>query len=113
LLTPLPLPGDYNASGTVDAADYTVWRDHLTQSFDLHGENPDALTPGVVDAEDYAFWKSQFGQTFGSGAAASLQSHNRTAQSPTAVPEPATALMLLTALALRLRHRTRVRAFHR
>ena len=25
----ITLPGDYNADGIVDAADYTVWRDNL------------------------------------------------------------------------------------
>ena len=27
------VPGDYNGNGIVDAADYTVWRDHLGQTF--------------------------------------------------------------------------------
>ena len=26
LLTPVPIPGDFNHDGTVDAADYVVWR---------------------------------------------------------------------------------------
>ena len=26
LLTPIPIPGDFNHDGTVDAADYVVWR---------------------------------------------------------------------------------------
>ena len=29
---PQILPGDYNADGHVDAADYTIWRDTLGQS---------------------------------------------------------------------------------
>jgi DNA-binding beta-propeller fold protein YncE len=36
------LPCDYNDDGAVDAADYTVWRDHLGQAFVLAGENPEA-----------------------------------------------------------------------
>ena len=60
--------GDYNDNGIVDAADYTLWRDHLGQTFTLMNENPAAATPGVVDAEDYAFWKSHFGQSLGSGS---------------------------------------------
>ena len=78
------LAGDYNENGIVDAADYTVWRDHQGQNFTLTNENPTAATPGVVDAEDYAFWKSQFGAAAGSGAS-SLAS----------VPEPATLLLIL------------------
>ena len=63
--------GDYNGDGTVDAADYTVWRDHMGQTFSLTNENPAAATPGIVDAEDYAFWKSHFGNSLGSGSGTS------------------------------------------
>ena len=51
-------PGDYNADGVVDAADYTVWREHLGESFTLPNES---ATPGTVTVEDYGIWKSQFG----------------------------------------------------
>ena len=83
-MTPTGLPGDYNGDNTVNAADYTVWRDHLGQTFQLTNENPADANPGVVNQADYAFWKSQFGMTLGSGA-----------QSNTAVPEPASAMILL------------------
>jgi hypothetical protein len=65
------IPGDYNGDGTVDAADYTVFRDHLGANFDLTNENPAATTPGVVDQEDYNFWRSRFGSA-GSGADAPM-----------------------------------------
>ena len=59
--------GDYNGNGIVDAADYTIWRDHLgSTTFTL--PNDGGISPGVVDAADYTFWKSRFGQTSGSGA---------------------------------------------
>jgi len=58
--------GDYNRSGVVDAADYTIWRDHLNQNFQL--DNEGGITPGVVDAADFNFWKSRFGATTGSGS---------------------------------------------
>jgi hypothetical protein len=64
------LAGDYNGNDVVDAADYTVWRNHLGQSFALTNENPLASTPGVVDQEDYNFWKTHFGEILGSGSAA-------------------------------------------
>jgi len=83
------LSGDYNSDGIVDAADYTVWRDHLGQAFDLPGENPDADTPGMVDAEDFMFWKSQFGQSSGSGSVASVNA---------TVPEPTTLVLLMMAV---------------
>ena len=31
----LPVPGDYNGNGKVDAADYNIWRNHLGQTFTL------------------------------------------------------------------------------
>ena len=49
--------GDYNGNGIVDAADYTVWRDHLGQTFALPNEGT-GQTPGTVSIEDYNFWKS-------------------------------------------------------
>jgi len=72
--------GDYNQNGVVDAADYTVWRNHLGATFQLQNEG--GITPGVVDAADYNFWKSRFGMTSGAG---SIQSG--------AVPEPAAWLL--------------------
>ena len=54
--------GDYNNDGIVDAADYTVSRDHLARAT-LPNENPAAATPGLVDQEDYTFWKTHFGNS--------------------------------------------------
>jgi hypothetical protein len=84
--TPTGLPGDYNENGIVDAADYTVWRDHLGQTFDLPNENPDDAMPGLVDVADYEFWVSQFGisQAAGSGNVASAS-----------VPEPSGLFVLV------------------
>jgi hypothetical protein len=84
------LPGDYNGNGVVDAADYTVWRDHLGTNFDLAG-NGDETGPsaGLVDEADYLFWKSHFGQTAGAGSRAIA-----------GVPEPATLAMAVAAAAL-------------
>ena len=80
------LTGDFNRDGTVDAADYTVWRDSLGQSGNLAA---DANEDDIVDAEDYALWKANFGRTElgGGGALAS-------------VPEPSTAVFALLAACL-------------
>jgi hypothetical protein len=68
-LTAVPsLPGDFNNDGTVDAADYVVWR----------------ATDGTQHG--YDDWRSHFGQTAGTGATG--------AASAPAVPEPS-AIMLL------------------
>jgi hypothetical protein len=90
----LGLAGDFNGDGTVDAADYTVWRDHLGDPDEsaLNG-NGDGLSG--VDPGDYVLWKSNFGTTSGSGAG-----------TPAAVPEPASCALLivcaLTAALLRV-----------
>jgi PEP-CTERM motif len=82
LIVAVPLPGDYNRNGTVDAADYTVWRNDLG---------------GTYSQGDYAVWKAHFGETLGGGSGASAN---------LAVPEPATlTLLLLAAVAIKLRRR--------
>jgi hypothetical protein len=86
--------GDYNSDGTVNAADFTIWRDHLNQNFQLANEG--GITPGVVNQADYNFWKSRFGATSGAGSA-SLSA---------AVPEPsAWILAMAVAVAQFLWHR--------
>jgi hypothetical protein len=62
------LDGDYNENGSVDAADYTVWRD---------GGSPDDSIAG------YNLWKANFGSS-GSGSNA-------------AVPEPSGLLLVVIA----------------
>ncbi|WP_197531436.1 CRTAC1 family protein [Posidoniimonas corsicana] len=71
------LPGDYNADGVVDAADYTVWRDNLGAPA---GALPNDTDGGPVGAAQYATWRSAFGE-----AASSSRS---------AAPEPQAAILL-------------------
>jgi len=61
----VPLAGDYNNDGIVDAADYTVWRDNLgNDSTALNGNgNETGMSLGIVDQADYAVWKANFGAT--------------------------------------------------
>jgi hypothetical protein len=63
----VPLIGDYNADGLVNSADYTVWRDHLGQSFALG--NRDTANTGPITMADYTSWKTNFGHP---GAAATV-----------------------------------------
>jgi hypothetical protein len=71
-------PGDYNRDGTVDAADYVVWRKGSGATY---------------TQADYDVWRANFGQTIGSGAA--LPSADLL---PIAVPEPVAWVMLLTGM---------------
>jgi hypothetical protein len=68
------LDGDYNLDGTVDAADYTVWRDTFGQSITAHiGADGDGS--GTVGPEDYTVWVDNFGHTVhtsGPGSAATV-----------------------------------------
>ena len=84
--TPVGVHGDYNGNGTVDAADYTVWRDHFGQDYAL--ANRDPTNSNAVNVQDYTYWKSRFGATTGGAGALSAG----------AVPEPATWILGLTAL---------------
>jgi len=77
------LPGDYNFDGTVDAADYIVWR----------------KTDGSQDA--YDIWRTNFGRSLSAGGSSSGQVQNGS------VPEPATGFALLYGMCLAFlsRHR--------
>jgi hypothetical protein len=80
------LQGDYNGDGTVDAADYTVWRDTLNSSDDLRADGNDN---GTVDGADYGIWKTHFGESANVGLSATSA----------AVPEPASGALLLLTMA--------------
>jgi hypothetical protein len=67
------IPGDYNQNGTVDAADYVVWR----------------KTDGTQTG--YNIWRTNFGEPGGSGSAASATA---------SAPEPSTLVMLMFAAAV-------------
>ncbi|MGD9632785.1 MAG: SBBP repeat-containing protein [Pirellulales bacterium] len=60
-------PGDFNGDGSVDAADYTIWRDHLYSSDprgDATGWNDNQFTyvpDGTVLMADFLLWKTEFG----------------------------------------------------
>ena len=54
--------GDFNTSGTVDAADYTRWRDNLGSATALPNDN--ALGTPIGPAH-YSLWKTNFGNSGG------------------------------------------------
>jgi hypothetical protein len=76
--------GDFNSDGTVDAADYVVWRNGLGTT---HTQ------------DDYNIWRANFGRTFGSGTSAT-----------TGVPEPMTFPLAIFALLAGLSAGSRIRA---
>jgi hypothetical protein len=68
------LPGDFNADGTVDAADYIVWRKNFRD-----------------DPTKYEQWRANFGASLGPGSGSTLPS----AEPLPAVPEPQTLIAWL------------------
>lgn len=90
---PATLDGDYNGDGSVDAADYVVWRKTLGSTTELAADGNGSL---VIDQGDYIHWRNNFGGTLpGSGAGG-------------AVPEPETMLLVIVGLASLAAFRPRV-----
>ena len=59
--------GDYNGDGTVDTADYTVWRDSFGQiGTDLAADGDGS---GEIDGGDYTVWTTNFGLATSSSSA--------------------------------------------
>lgn len=75
------LVGDYNEDGTVNAADYAVWRDNVGATDALANDD----LGGVIGSAHYDQWRAAFGNPgSGSGTAA--------------VPEPASVMLVLVGL---------------
>jgi hypothetical protein len=99
--------GDYNNDGTVDAADYTVWRNNLGGSAAALA-NRDPGNSGNVNQNDYLYWKANYGSTGGAAGPedtfrigtvvfdAALGSGGGSLAM--AVPEPGTGLLLIAGL---------------
>lgn len=87
----VPVSGDYNQNGVVDAADYVVWR----KSLGLTGTGlaADGDGNGEVNAADYDFWKAHFGQTTASAMGAAIMTVT------SAIPEPSSIALLCAAVA--------------
>jgi hypothetical protein len=89
-------PGDFDNDGTVDAADYVVWR---------NGQGT------THTRADYNVWRTNFGRTSGSGATAGpASSANRAAPEPSGITLAASAF---ASLARRLRGASKFEAASR
>jgi hypothetical protein len=90
----LNVPFDYNRNGTVDAADYVLWRDTRGSTTELLA---DGDGDGTVDQDDYILWRGHF------GAAADSAVGQAAVDSPIvkSIPEPPTfAHLVLVAICL-------------
>jgi hypothetical protein len=90
----IPLAGDYDADGSVDDADYLVWKASFGSNVKLAADGNDN---GRVDAADFAVWRNNFG-ALSSGAGAT--------QLPT--PEPVAWHLVIVAAPLGLLIRRRM-----
>lgn len=71
------LSTDFNRDGTVNAADFTVWRDNLGLTDSATQADGDANDDGDVTLDDYDLWKAEFGQPSGGyGTSLSLDGWN-------------------------------------
>jgi hypothetical protein len=89
-------PGDYNADGIVDMADYVVWRKSFGSSTDLRADGNGDL---MIDDGDYGVWRTYFGRVYSLDEGASVT-----------VPEPRSFLLILAGgpfAALRVTRRIR------
>jgi hypothetical protein len=86
------IPGDFNADGTVDSADYLMWR----SAFGTNRADADGNGDGFIDAADYVVWRDNLSTNLGTAAVAPAS-----AIAGAEIPEPASfVLAMLTTLIL-------------
>lgn len=83
-LATAPIPGDFDSSGAVDAADYDLWCATYGSHIDLRA---DGNGDGIVDGADYTVWRDNL--VVGAGTA---QVQNT---GSIAVPEPNSAFLVM------------------
>jgi hypothetical protein len=76
------LPGDFNADGAVDAADYVVWRKVAGTNYNPYA---DANGDRTIDEADFANWRAHFGSTLGGSGSGGFH----------AIPEPSFGLLIV------------------
>jgi hypothetical protein len=103
---PVRTQGDYNGDGVVDAADYTVWRDHLGSEIEYHADGDDN---GRIDMDDYHVWRNGFGHVLNQGGGPGPGGVGAGA----GVPEPASGGLALLGVAVLLGFGVRRRSVNR
>jgi hypothetical protein len=92
-VAPITLPNaDFNNDGTVDAADYAVWRKNTGTNV-TPGTLGDADYSGHVDDADYQIWRAQFGTSPGAAGARGNAAENGT-ENGSAPPNDASAAVI-------------------
>jgi autotransporter-associated beta strand protein len=87
LLAASSVAGDYNGDGTINIADYQMWRS-LQGNPVTAGTKADGSANGLIDAGDYVMWRKLLALAGGTSASAA------------SIPEPAALLLAAMALAL-------------
>lgn len=95
------LPGDFNADGVVDTADYVVWRSSLGSHELLAADGNGDF---VIDEADFQVWRDHFGESLPQAGATGLAA---------AIPEPEPVLGMCSAIPLFLCFLFRHRGFGR
>ncbi|MEM6798104.1 MAG: hypothetical protein AAF589_01195 [Planctomycetota bacterium] len=101
-------PGDFNADGVVDGADYAVWRNNLNAPDDSSLNNNGDGVAGI-SAADLQVWRDNFGATGSSGGDEDpalltgkvlYTTIGLGAAAASSTPEPASAALVLTMVSL-------------
>ncbi len=87
-------PGDFNRDGTVNAADYDMWKEGFGRLV-TPGSNADGNFDGAIDAADYTVWRDNLPAGLATGGVG--------------VPEPAAGVMALAVLLLSVGYHSRRR----
>lgn len=91
VVAPPELPGDYNADGVVNGADYTVWRDAAGTSVPPY-TSADGNGDGIISQPDDAVWRANYGRTLPAPTAEVSNAVNDTVNSWLARRTPIEAL---------------------
>ena len=84
------VPGDFNFDGTVDSADYVVWRNGLGTAYTQN---------------DYGVWRAHFGASLSAGSGSAGYGHRDSGPGASAeplsaaVPEPTAAVLVILSIA--------------